>query len=241
MRRCVRRRTPVRAGPGRGDPMIAYITAAETERLTLDQAFARMPDDFPGLRTFASQRLQSDEQLAEMLESERAARLFVVRILGGRPFFEKGYERIAEHCRSRRLPLLAVPGDQQPDPELAALSNIPLADQTQALEYLVDGGVENYENLLRYLSDVYLSTALGFDAPPARSPTRVLPSGGRGSARLRGAVARGVPQALLEARAARDRSSVLPRALAKRKSEGGRSARRGPRPRRLERVASLLL
>ena len=165
MRRCGRRRTAALAGPGRGDPVIAYITSAETERLTLDQAFERMPDDFPGLRTFASQGLQSDEQLVEMLESERAARLFVVRILGGRPYFEKGYERIAEHCRSRRLPLLAVPGDQQPDPELAALSNIPLADQTQALEYLVDGGVENYENLLRYLSDVYLSTALGFDDP----------------------------------------------------------------------------
>ena len=46
--------------------MIAYTTAAETERLTLDQAFARMPDDLPGLRTFAGQRLQTDEQLAEM-------------------------------------------------------------------------------------------------------------------------------------------------------------------------------
>lgn len=66
MRGCGRRRTPARAGPGRGDPMIAYTTAAETERLTLDQAFARMPDDLPGLRTFAGQRLQTDEQLAEM-------------------------------------------------------------------------------------------------------------------------------------------------------------------------------
>lgn len=46
--------------------MIAYITAAETDRLTLDQAFARMPDGFPGLRTFASQRLLSVPQhLAE--------------------------------------------------------------------------------------------------------------------------------------------------------------------------------
>ncbi|MGH8570456.1 MAG: cobaltochelatase subunit CobN, partial [Gammaproteobacteria bacterium] len=95
---------------------------------------------------------------------------FVVRVLGGRSFFERGFERLGELCRSSQRWLLAFPGDQHPDPELLALSNVPLADLTAAFEYLVAGGVGNYKNLLMFLADVYLSTAYGFAAPaPAPS------------------------------------------------------------------------
>lgn len=53
MRGCGRRRTPGRAGPGRGDPMIAYITAAKTERLRLDRDPERIESD-PHLATLAA-------------------------------------------------------------------------------------------------------------------------------------------------------------------------------------------
>ncbi|MGH8659358.1 MAG: cobaltochelatase subunit CobN [Gammaproteobacteria bacterium] len=101
------------------------------------------------------------------------ARIFVVRILGGRSFFERGFERLRELCESRQRLLLAFPGDQHPDPELLALSNVPLPDLTAAFEYLIAGGVDNYKNLLLFLADVYLSTAYGF-APPAAAPSEGL-------------------------------------------------------------------
>ncbi|MGH2709505.1 MAG: cobaltochelatase subunit CobN, partial [Actinomycetota bacterium] len=151
--------------------MIVFISAADTEILLLEGAIRQLPAAFPAVRAFLSTRLQTDAELDAMLaDAGSEARIFVVRVLGGRSFFERGFERLRELCRSSQRWLLAFPGDQHPDPELAALSNVPLADLSAAFVYLVAGGVGNYKNLLLFLADVYLSTAYGFEAPlPAPS------------------------------------------------------------------------
>jgi len=151
--------------------VIVFISAADTELLLLEGAIRQLPAAFPAVRAFLSTRLQTDADLDAILADVGAeARIFVVRVLGGRSFFERGFERLRELCRSRQRLLLAFPGDQHPDPELASLSNVPLADLSAAFEYLVAGGVGNYKNLLLSLADVYLSTAYGFEAPlPAPS------------------------------------------------------------------------
>jgi cobaltochelatase CobN len=151
--------------------VIVFISAADTELLSLEGAIRQLPAAFPPVRAFLSTRLQTDADLDAMLADVGAGtRIFVVRVLGGRSFFERGFERLRKLCRSSQHLLLAFPGDQHPDPELAALSNVPLADLTAAFEYLVAGGVGNYKNLLLFLADVYLSTAYGFEAPlPAPS------------------------------------------------------------------------
>ncbi len=151
--------------------MIVFISAADTELLSLEGAIRQLPAAFPPVRAFLSLRLQTDAELDAMLTDAGAeARIFVVRVLGGRSFFKRGFERLRELCQSHQRLLLAFPGDQHPDPELAALSNVPLTVLTAGFEYLVAGGVGNYKNLLLFLADVYLSTAYGFEAPaPAPS------------------------------------------------------------------------
>ncbi|MGH8653395.1 MAG: cobaltochelatase subunit CobN [Gammaproteobacteria bacterium] len=151
--------------------VIVFISAADTDLLSLEGAIRQLPAAFPAVRAFLSTRLQTDAEIDAMLADVGAdARIFVVRVLGGRSFFERGFERLRELCESRQRLLLAFPGDQHPDPELAALSNVPLADLSAAFEYLIAGGAANYKDLLLFLADIYLSTAYGFAAPaPAPS------------------------------------------------------------------------
>ncbi len=146
--------------------MIAFITAADTELLSVEAAAKLLPKDFPQVATYSSQKLQTEEEIAAWLAKNGAeTKIFVVRVLGGRTLFEEGFNQIEEFCRREKRLLLALPGDRQPDPELASMSNVPLEDLAAAFEYVLAGGTENYKNLLLFLADVYLSTAYGFAAP----------------------------------------------------------------------------
>ncbi|HKX33330.1 MAG TPA: cobaltochelatase subunit CobN, partial [Blastocatellia bacterium] len=146
--------------------MIVFISAAATERLMVATASKSLPAGFTPVRVFDSGKLQTDAELDRLTaELDGRARLFVVRVLGGKSYFERGFARLREFCRARQCHLIALPGDQNPDAELTAISNVPLTDAAAAFQYVLAGGADNYRGLLLYLSDVFLSTAYGFEAP----------------------------------------------------------------------------
>ncbi|WLP90858.1 cobaltochelatase subunit CobN [Gordonia sp. NB41Y] len=94
-----------------------------------------------------------------------AADLTVVRILGGRRAWEEGLDAVLAVGR----PVVVLSGEQQPDPDLMALSTVPAGVAAQAHNYLAAGGVPNLVNLHNFLSDTVLLTGLGFDEP-AQTP-----------------------------------------------------------------------
>jgi len=146
--------------------MIVFISAAATERQMVTAASKSLPVGFPTVRAVDSGKLQADHEIDILLANVgEAPCVFVVRVLGGKSYFERGFARLRDFCRGRNRYLIALPGDQNPDAELDAISNIPLAVAAKAFQYALASGVENYRNLLRYLSDVFLSTAFGFDGP----------------------------------------------------------------------------
>jgi cobaltochelatase CobN len=146
--------------------MIVFISAAATERQMVAAASNSLPIGFSTVWVLDSGKLQSDDESDNLLDSVgEAPCVFVVRVLGGKSYFEHGFARLRDFCRGRNRYLIALPGDQNPDAELDAISNIPLAVAAKAFQYALASGVENYRNLLRYLSDVFLSTAFGFESP----------------------------------------------------------------------------
>jgi cobaltochelatase CobN len=146
--------------------MVVLITAAETERLLLEATRRELPAGFPRTIVARCGDLQQTDQISRFLDGPaKEAALFVVRVLGGKPYFDEGFARIARFCFENNRRLMALPGDRQPDAELAQLSNVPIADAAAALEYCIAGGVENYRNLLLFLSDLYCSTAFGAAEP----------------------------------------------------------------------------
>ncbi len=140
-------------GQSRGD--IVYVSAADTELRCLAAAQAKRPDDAPSLRLANMLRLahpMSVDLYVETIVAE--AKLVVLRLLGGRSYWAYGLEQIAAVCRSKNIPLAVLPGDDQPDQELAAWCTLPPENCHRLWQYGVHGGIGNAEALLRYAASL---------------------------------------------------------------------------------------
>ncbi len=133
---------------------IVMLTAADTEIACLAQAQARRlaeDADAPSLRL--ANLLHLGHNLSVDLYAEEVARhakLIVVRLLGGRGYWPYGVEQLTEACRKHGIALALLPGDDQPDAELAGLSSLPAEALHRLWQYCIQGGVGNVTELLRY-------------------------------------------------------------------------------------------
>jgi cobaltochelatase CobN len=151
---------------------IVVVSAADTELACLAQARAALPPDSPSLRLanllFLAHNLSVDKYLDDVAQH---AKLVVVRLLGGVRYWPYGVEQLSALCRERGIPLAVLPGDDQPDPELAALSTLPPADIHRLWQYCVQGGPDNARNLL-----LYAGSLIG-EAAEWREPAALLRAG----------------------------------------------------------------
>ena len=148
--------------------MILFLTTADTDLLTLASARRQLPEGFPAVRAKNALELQEGDALRRFVEEEvGAAQVVVVRILGGLGYFREGFELIGRRCREQHIALLAFPGDRDLDPQLTALSTVPLSVLTAFSRYVMQGGVSNFTQGLRYLADVLLGTGFGSASPEA--------------------------------------------------------------------------
>ncbi|MFO1067320.1 MAG: cobaltochelatase subunit CobN, partial [Geminicoccaceae bacterium] len=144
---------------------IVVLSAADSELAALAAARRRQAADAPSLRLASLLRLA--HPLSVDLHVERViahARLVVVRLLGGRGYWSYGLERVAETCRAGGIDLAVLPGDERPDPELAAWSTLAPDRAERLWRYLVEGGPDNADGFLA------LAAALigrGPEPPPA--------------------------------------------------------------------------
>jgi cobaltochelatase CobN len=145
--------------------MILFLSTADTDLLTLSHALGALPPEAPSVRGVNPATLGSPDLADRYLDRElAAARVVVLRLLGGKRAFEAGFERLVGDCAARGIPLIAVPGDQTPDLELQAACTAEPDVVATVFDYLLHGGVGNLANMVRYLSDRYLETP--FEASP---------------------------------------------------------------------------
>src|SRR5204863_8690493 len=78
----------------------------------------------------------------------RHAKLVVVRLLGGRSYWPYGVEQITEAARRHGIKLAFLPGDDQPDADLAGFSTLPAQDAHALWSYLIHGGTTNAAGFL---------------------------------------------------------------------------------------------
>jgi cobaltochelatase CobN len=132
---------------------IVLLSSADTELalLAATQARLRMQDPVvPRLRLASILRLGHNFSVDLYMETVAAARLVVARLLGGSAYWPYGVERLVETCRTHRIPLALLPGDDKPDAELSGVSTLASDAVHRLWRYLVEGGPENAWNLLRY-------------------------------------------------------------------------------------------
>ncbi len=82
--------------------------------------------------------------------------LVVLSLLGGQNYWPYGFERLQAWSKGRTKDgrprqLIIVPGDDTPDPELFAACTVDQASSQKVWRYLRQGGVDNSENMLRFL------------------------------------------------------------------------------------------
>ncbi len=151
---------------------IVFFSAADTELACLAQAQAALPSGAPSLRLanllFLGHNLAVDKYVENIVQH---ARLVIVRLLGGARYWPYGVEQVSDCCRQRGVALAVLPGDDQPDPELTALSTLDPPAVHRLWQYCVQGGPANAHNLL-----LYAATLIG-RAQDWREPATLLRTG----------------------------------------------------------------
>ena len=136
-------------GQSPGD--IVVLSAADTELATLTRVRGERGESGPSLRLANLMQLSHDLSVDLYVDAVvTAARLVVVRLLGGVGYWPYGVEQLVETCRRRGIPLALLPGDDNPDPELARLSSLPPEACHRLWQYCVQGGLENARHFLGY-------------------------------------------------------------------------------------------
>ncbi|MGH6954821.1 MAG: cobaltochelatase subunit CobN, partial [Alphaproteobacteria bacterium] len=141
---------------GQSPSDIVVLSAADSELASLAAAWRTVSTE-----TGASLRLANLMALSHNLSIDiyvesvvARARLVVVRLLGGRGYWPYGVDEIARVAREQGVALAVLPGDDQADAELQALSTTAPEAAHRLWQYFVHGGRENATNLLRYAASL---------------------------------------------------------------------------------------
>jgi cobaltochelatase CobN len=172
------------------DSEIACLAAAQRTLVEGDGTCAGAGDGSPSGRPVPALRLANLLQLGHNMsadlyiesviapEAGDGARLVIVRLLGGRGYWPYGVDQLADLCRAREIALALLPGDDQPDAELSALSTLPVEALHRLWQYFVHGGVENALSCLRYGAGLIDRGPVGGESPSAwREPAPLLRAG----------------------------------------------------------------
>ncbi|MGF1540990.1 MAG: cobaltochelatase subunit CobN [Pleurocapsa sp.] len=138
---------------------IVFLTAADTDIQTIAAAIPKLDHDFPHLRVANLLNLQ--QQLSIDTYAEKVlfkARIIILRLLGGNTYWSYGLEAIKEVVNITGAALFVLPGDDVPDPDLISHSTVPLTLVDRVWRYFIAGGVENYLNALKFISNACLPT-----------------------------------------------------------------------------------
>ncbi len=135
---------------------IVVLSAADTELSLLARARGRVADDgFPSVRLASLLHLGHNMSVDLYVDTViRHAKLVVVRLLGGRGYWPYGVDEILRTCREAKIPVAFLPGDDQPDAELAALSSVFPDAQHRLWQYTVHGGPDNALDFIKFAADL---------------------------------------------------------------------------------------
>ena len=148
-----------------GQKSVVFVTTADTDILTADRALSGLPAGSPTVRAYHPAALDSEESCRELLASVAEAGVVVLRLLGGKRAMPDTFDTLVSLCHERGIPLIACPGHQEWDEDLVTACSVPVAELDTVFSYLMRGGIDNFRNLFLFLSDTYMGSEFGHEAP----------------------------------------------------------------------------
>ena len=150
---------------------LVLVTTADTDILTAERALVGMPwGDSVQVYACNPVSLEGDSEAAtsarsDLMDAVGRASVVVLRLLGGKRALGDTFDALVSVCGSRRVPVIACPGHQEWDEDLVTACTAPVAEVETVFAYLMRGGVLNFRNLFLFLSDAYLGSDYGHEAP----------------------------------------------------------------------------
>jgi cobaltochelatase CobN len=149
-----------------GRKSIVLVTTADTDILTADRSMAGLDlAGFPRVLAYNPVALENDQAREDLLRGVQDAGVVVLRLLGGKRSMPEVFDAVVERCHTHGIPLIACPGHQEWDEDLVTACSVPVAELETVFSYLMRGGVQNFQNLFLFLSDTYLGSDYGHEAP----------------------------------------------------------------------------
>ena len=146
---------------------IVVLSAADSELAAFGAAAAKLPPGFPSIRLTNLLALGHPASVdAYVARTLRAARIVVLRMLGGESYWPHGVESLRADALGRGAMFVCVPGELTWNPDLAARGTLDAAATQRMWRYCSEGGVENAELALRFAAHL-IGRA---DEPPAPRP-----------------------------------------------------------------------
>ncbi|MBB4039564.1 cobaltochelatase CobN [Microvirga flocculans] len=148
-----------------GDIVVLSFADSDLGALAAAQ---RLKEGGASLRLASLRRLRHPLSVDLYIDNTAAkARFVLVRCLGGLDYWRYGIERLAQACRAHGVKLAILPGDDRPDPRLAAHATVSpaLCDALEA--YFQAGGIDNMRRLLARIGAEIGETGEAVEPPRA--------------------------------------------------------------------------
>ncbi|TPN87030.1 cobaltochelatase subunit CobN [Aquimarina algicola] len=136
---------------------IVFLSSADSDLFMMNNAYKLIHntvENGPSFRFanlgYFKQELTIDTYIDEVVSS---AKIVVLKLLGGKAYYNYLCEAVIECCEENNIQLLFLPGDNKPDLELMQSSNIPLKEVDLIWKYIQAGGLENCHAALQLISN----------------------------------------------------------------------------------------
>ena len=145
---------------------LLFISSADSELTAISEAITETGHQ-ASVRLASLNHLQHPMSVDLHLEETASkSKLVIIRVLGGMGYWQYGVEQYSSVLREKNIPFALLPGDDKPDPELRSLSTINDGHYDHLWGYLVEGGLENTGNFLKYTNSILKADTV----PPGPKP-----------------------------------------------------------------------
>jgi len=146
---------------------LVILCTGDSQLSLLAEVARQLPADYPSLRLASPAQLSNHASVDLYVEQVlQHAKVILISVHGGVSYWRYGIERLVE-LGERGVQVIMVPGCDNPDPELLALSTVPAADAERLWQFLRQGGAVNAQQLFNCIASQWLQRDYPWLVPQA--------------------------------------------------------------------------
>ena len=144
---------------------LVILCTGDSHLSLLAEVARQLPADYPSLRLASPAQLSTHASVDLYVEQVlQHAKVILISVHGGVSYWRYGIERLVE-LAERGARVIMLPGCDNPDPELMALSNVPVAEAERLWQFLRQGGAGNALQLFNCIASQWLQREYAWVEP----------------------------------------------------------------------------